>query len=544
MKMARYKSINTPLLKQFAIIFSGLTFILFSIVIFWYFLKSQQEFEFLKHQEKHVLSIHEKAIMQEYEEMLSDLLTLASLPIHNTAPKSEKALKAYKKMLSDTYLTVTKGRGRYDQIRYISHQGQELVRVNFNDGLPNIVPEDELQNKAHRYYVSDICNLQSGQIYVSRMDLNIEHHQLEIPYKPMIRAGMNIFDDAGNPQGILVLNYLGNRIFEALEYAAHIVDSPAKMMLLDQDGYWLKGLKPNQAWGFMFADKQQVSFAYQEPELWQSIQKQSLGQINTPEGLYTFRTILPLKPDTFPDSWRYDFDNQPFATQKDLNDYSWILVSIIPRDSFSPQTDTLLREALPFLAVSLIILAIFAYLLATYRQDKLYFQNKTHFMAYHDELTGLYNRHTLYQKSTLNKILNGLNNTPYAVFFLDLDGFKPVNDQYGHNIGDEVLKIIAKRIQNSVRTSDIVVRLGGDEFAVVTPNIRQVEEARNLAEKLSSQICEPIQIKSLTLNLSASIGLALSNHNHHKIEELVNLADHAMYQAKQSKHDKIIIAST
>ncbi|MDX1346982.1 MAG: GGDEF domain-containing protein [Thiomicrorhabdus chilensis] len=540
--MARYKSINTSLLKQFAIIFSGLTFILLSVVIFWYLLKSQQEFEFLKHQEQHVLSIHEKAIMQEYEEMLSDLLTLASLPIHNTAPKSEKALEAYTKMLSDTYLTVSKARGRYDQIRYISHQGQELVRVNFNNGLPNIVPEDELQNKAHRYYVSDICNLQSGQIYVSRMDLNIENHQLEIPYKPMIRAGMNIFDDAGNPQGILVLNYLGNRIFEALEYAAHIVDSPAKMMLLDQDGYWLKGLKPNQAWGFMFADKQQVSFAYQEPEIWQSIQKQSLGQINTPEGLYTFRTILPLKPDTFPDSWRYDFDNHPFATQKDLNDYSWILVSLIPKDSFSPQTDTLLREALPFLAASLIILAIFAYLLATYRQDKLYFQNKTHFMAYHDELTGLYNRHTLYQKSTRNKILNGLNNIPYAVFFLDLDGFKPVNDQYGHNIGDEVLKVIAKRIQNSVRTSDIVVRLGGDEFAIITPNIKRSLDARHLADKLHEQISAPIQVAPHTLHLSGSIGIALSAQHGENLEHLIAMADAAMYQAKQNKEDKICLA--
>lgn len=540
--MASFNLKNTQLLKQFALIFAGLSFILLSIVIFWYFLKSQQEFEFLKHQEQHVLSIHEKAIMQEYEEMLSDLLTLASLPIHNSAPKSEKDLETYKNMLAQTYLTVSKTRGRYDQIRYISHQGQELVRVNFNNGLPNIVPEDELQNKAHRYYVSDICNLQSGQIYVSRMDLNIENHELEIPYKPMIRTGMNLFDDEGQPQGILVLNYLGNRIFEALEYAAHIVDSPAKLMLLDQDGYWLKGLKPNQDWGFMFADKQQVTFAYQNPQLWQSIQKKSLGQIKTTEGLYTFHTIFPLRPDTFPDSWRNDFDSHPFVTQKDLNNYSWILVSFIPKDSFSPQTDTLLREARPFLAVSLIILAIFAYLLATYRQDKLYFQNKTHFMAYHDELTGLYNRHALYQKNARNKVLNNFNDIPYTVFFLDLDGFKPINDQYGHNTGDEVLKIIAKRIQNSVRTTDIVVRLGGDEFAIITPNIKRPQDAKHLADKLLEQISAPIQIAPYTLHLSSSIGIALSAQHGENLEKLVDLADAAMYQAKQNKQDKICLA--
>lgn len=536
---------NRPaIFKPFFVTYSILILLFFILIAFWYQMKSQHEYELLKAQEKQLISAHEESIMREFEEVLSDLLTIRNLPACEALTSNAKPARRIQNQIAKAYLNISKTRARYDQIRFLNNQGQEIIRINYNNGKPSIVPENHLQNKSHRYYVQDINQLANDQIYVSRMDLNIEHNLVERPFKPMIRVGVKLFASDGSPIGMVILNYLADYMRQVLKSPINSLDSPSSLSLLDQDGYWLKNeLSKEEEWGFMFEEKQHITLAKQDPDLWQKIKELKTGQMLTPKGLYTFKTLYPLEPDTFPDFGHYDFGQHNFQTSRQIKHYEWILVSFLPKANFTHTIDQQLKDARFFIVISLIIMAFFAFALASYRSDKNYYRNRTQFMAYHDEMTGVYNRHALYHETDHKELLGISLEPPVTLFFIDLDGFKPVNDEYGHHIGDEVLKIIAKRLQNSVRSNDIVIRMGGDEFVVITPDLDDQSSARHLGEKLLAAVHAPMHIETEQFSIGASIGVAISTADTPlSLEQMIDRADSAMYLAKRSGKNQISFA--
>ena len=120
----------------------------------------------------------------------------------------------------------------------------------------------------------------------------------------------------------------------------------------------------------------------------------------------------------------------------------------------------------------------------------------------------------------------------FAFFYIDLDGFKPVNDQHGHAMGDEVLRIVASRLLHAVRKGDLVVRVGGDEFVVVQAGVGDVAVAAALADKLVAGIERPIALSGLTIRVGASIGIAIRPDLARGLEEVSAAADRALYRAK------------
>jgi len=120
-----------------------------------------------------------------------------------------------------------------------------------------------------------------------------------------------------------------------------------------------------------------------------------------------------------------------------------------------------------------------------------------------------------------------------AVHYLDLDGFKPINDRYGHPVGDAVLTAVGKRIIGTIRDSDLAARLGGDEFAVVQFGLDSAQDASNLAQRLSDAICRPYRIENHILRASTSIGYVVAASPGDDLEELLNLADQALYRSKR-----------
>uniref|UniRef100_UPI003563948E diguanylate cyclase domain-containing protein n=1 Tax=Thiomicrorhabdus sp. TaxID=2039724 RepID=UPI003563948E len=350
---------------------------------------------------------------------------------------------------------------------------------------------------------------------------------------------MHLFDINNQPQGSIILNYYGQHLLDTLNFGTQALDSRSSLMLLDHDGYWMKGPIKEKEWGFMFADKKQVSFANEHPGIWRQMQKQKAGQIRTPEGLYSYKILLPLKPNNHTRNWHYDFKDTVFKTQTQLDDYQWVLISFLPASKFYTDTQNALLGSIAYIAVGLVLLAFLAYFLAASYLEKQYLLYKTHHMAFHDELTGLFNRHILDQAQGLNLVLPHDQSTPYAVFFFDLDGFKPINDQYGHHIGDEVLKIVAKRLQSSVREQDILIRLGGDEFALIAPKLSMVKHAERLGQKLLHKIQDPIHVEGHILQLGASIGIALYPKHSDNLDKLISLADDAMYTAKESGKGRV-----
>jgi diguanylate cyclase (GGDEF)-like protein/PAS domain S-box-containing protein len=161
-------------------------------------------------------------------------------------------------------------------------------------------------------------------------------------------------------------------------------------------------------------------------------------------------------------------------------------------------------------------------------------EKKLEAMAYYDNLTKLANR-ALFIETLKNEIKYSLRaNISFAILYIDLDGFKAVNDTMGHQEGDHILQEVAQRLKNSVRDSDICCRMGGDEFTVLLKDTSSREGVQALADKIIYEISQPIKTDNSTANVSASIGVAIFPEHSKDINSLITTADTAMYKAKQA----------
>jgi len=159
-----------------------------------------------------------------------------------------------------------------------------------------------------------------------------------------------------------------------------------------------------------------------------------------------------------------------------------------------------------------------------------------HHMAYHDYLTNLPNRKLFLDRLNQAIIQSHRNSRSVAVMFIDLDGFKGVNDIYGHKIGDLLLQTAAKRLKACIRQSDTVARLGGDEFVIVLNDIFGAADAVKVARKIIHDIKQAYDLAEQQIYISSSIGISVSPEDGGDVETLIKNADIAMYRAKQKKN--------
>jgi diguanylate cyclase (GGDEF)-like protein len=159
-------------------------------------------------------------------------------------------------------------------------------------------------------------------------------------------------------------------------------------------------------------------------------------------------------------------------------------------------------------------------------------RQKERYLAYHDALTDLPNRTLFYDRLEQSLLEAQRQNTQAAVMFLDLDGFKRINDTLGHSTGDQLLKVVAERLKESVRKTDTVARLGGDEFTIILTNIAGPHAAMRVAEKVLAAVSRPLVMVGQELSVTTSIGVSLFPSDGADVEALVKQADLAMYQAK------------
>jgi diguanylate cyclase (GGDEF)-like protein/PAS domain S-box-containing protein len=155
-------------------------------------------------------------------------------------------------------------------------------------------------------------------------------------------------------------------------------------------------------------------------------------------------------------------------------------------------------------------------------------------LAHHDELTGLPNR--LYFKAQIENSIHSAKRNQHmvALLFLDLDGFKQINDSCGHDAGDQLLKVVAQRLKQCVRDEDTVARMGGDEFVIILNRIKQIEDAELVAGNILKAVGEPVILPDCTLFPSTSIGISIYPNDAISAIGLQKAADHAMYMAKDS----------
>lgn len=164
-------------------------------------------------------------------------------------------------------------------------------------------------------------------------------------------------------------------------------------------------------------------------------------------------------------------------------------------------------------------------------------------MAIYDDITGLPNRHLLYERAVPSLHLAKRNKTPYAVCSIDIDNFKQINDMLGHWAGDEALRIIARRLSKNLRKSDLVARLGGDEFAAVFSDLKQKNAIEVVLKKVLNELQKPLEIGRETFSISASIGVSFYPDDASDFTQLLSLADKAQYIAKHQGKNRYCLYS-
>jgi diguanylate cyclase (GGDEF)-like protein/PAS domain S-box-containing protein len=169
-------------------------------------------------------------------------------------------------------------------------------------------------------------------------------------------------------------------------------------------------------------------------------------------------------------------------------------------------------------------------------------------LAHRDPLTGLPNRLMLEER--LSKALERAhaNATRVALVFVDLNGFKAINDQHGHAVGDRVLITTATRLKNTLRESDTVARIGGDEFVLILEGLTQgknlQEEAHGICEKIFAGLAAPVSVGDTWRHIGTSLGIAIFPDHAPSMDTLIHVADLAMYEAKRSGNNQYRLGST
>ncbi|MBU3947397.1 MAG: sensor domain-containing diguanylate cyclase [Proteobacteria bacterium] len=492
----------------------------------------------LKTYEEFSVNLQSKAIENLFDSIAGDLFFLS-----RQNELQEYLLKgdpSYLDEIASEYINLCAQKKIYDQIRFLDTNGMEMVRINYNQGKPARIASDKLQSKQKRYYFKDCYQLDQGEVFISPFDLNIEHDRIEQPLKPMIRLGTPVFDSNGLKRGIVLLNYLGSDLLNRLIESEQV--STGRTMLLNADGYWLLSPDSSQEWGFMFEGENR-SFSYLYPDIWGQIKNRKNGQILTSVGLFTYRIIYPLKEGHSSSSGNKDAFG---ASQAKVNcrEYHWYLVSFTPKEILDNFAVDLMMKLFGFGAGIFLIIASGSWFLAFAITRRRISQDQMKTMALYDALTDLPNRRLFYDRLSTVIKQSRRYKAQFGILYIDLDGFKKINDSLGHEAGDALLCKVADRLRQCVRESDTVARLGGDEFAVIVDRLNTDDGAQLAAGKIINILSKPITLPQGDARIGASVGISLFPINSEDGEELLRQADRAMYHSKRSGKNMFSLFST
>lgn len=403
---------------------------------------------------------------------------------------------------------------QFNQLRLLDTSGQELLRADNIKGEARIVSKDELQNKGDRYYFKDAMALDAGIIYVSRFDLNMENGQVEVPHRPMIRFAKKVLSPDNETLGLIVVNYQGKDLLDNIKnLELHEED---QLYIVNHEGYNLYSPEGTHDFAFMFEDEKAGFFTYY-PEVWSSIQE-GQKQILTNQSNFYIRPMTLLNDD--------------LGRNTSENIY---LVIKIPKEEIISKSKGL-TSSLTYAGV--IFIPLFIYMgiqLGIGRANRKWYQNELIKRASLDALTGLYNRSTIldYLKHYIEQY--DRTSMSITIAFIDINNLKKVNDEHGHEKGDEMIISFSDIIKSQFRKTDLLSRIGGDEFLVIFVNSSEAGCIHALEQ--AYQDFKQVGLDNIGFPYEFSYGIT-SYKEGESLDELVDRADNLMYIDKRKKKSK------
>ncbi|NKN31697.1 hybrid sensor histidine kinase/response regulator [Marichromatium bheemlicum] len=276
-------------LRNFFILYLGALGLIGVGVAFFVDSEIRHEREVIAAAEREAVALAAQMLRQHLRDAVSDVEYLIRLPaLHDAvAGQREDAMPRLARQFSLYMIAHPK----FDQLRWLDTAGREQMRVDWVEGRAQVIDARQLQDKSARPYFQITSGLPAGGIYVSRLDLNVEHGVIERPFKPVYRVAMPVFGDQGERRGVLIANYLGAPLIATV--VASVNGDGARLMLLDQDGTWMRSVDPTEEWGRALGT--QASLGARYPSLWAAIESSADGQRLDDDGLWTWQTLMPLR---------------------------------------------------------------------------------------------------------------------------------------------------------------------------------------------------------------------------------------------------------
>jgi len=319
---------------------------------------------------------HSQAMANEiYRLQLADQLILK--PIQNTCmdaaflaeqagqefPNGNLEDAAALEDLAMSFQSLAIGKGVYDQIRLLSPEGMEIVRVNFEGVQAETVAQDQLQDKAQRSYFLESKDLSPGQFYISPMDLNIELGEIEMPRKPVVRVCTPVVDQSDSVFGLIVVNYRAQHVLDQLAHTDR--DGLGAIWLVNENGYWLKGPEEDREWGFMNPQGSDWTIARDLAPAWHLFRDAdgSQRQVIQDGNLYSLLATSPRIVET----------SSPLEI---VNAEKWALMSYLPAGYFEQIASTRHSRILLILVATYFLFGAITYIAGRSRIAKLLHQQQ------------------------------------------------------------------------------------------------------------------------------------------------------------------------
>ena len=229
-------------------------------------------------------------------EFVSTSEALAGL-VDTTSIKDYTATRVLsnRKRVEEDFFTVAARNPNFYQIRYIDEKGQERVRIQTEQTDPVVVPQEKLENQSSEYYFLDTMKLGKDEFFVSPLELSKEDGVIQEPLTPTISMATPLFKSSGEKMGMVIINYKANKVLDYFCQPQITQCTVSKIYFINSDGYMFVAPNPADQWGFMYSDRQDITFQSFFPKAWQKILGSEHGIFINAEGVFFFEKIFPIR---------------------------------------------------------------------------------------------------------------------------------------------------------------------------------------------------------------------------------------------------------